>query len=205
MPQVTPPAPPARAQLPPGLGGEAEGPQSRQSPHRPLVRQRRFSSGGASRPDPLSGRGRTIPGRRSPSIISCGPSPLAAAILLLLPPPSSGNGLNCRLSQSEPTAGDTPRPITSTGAASRGRGSTPAGRTHEQRPEPRGLLGAVVPCGQGGSRRGAGRCCSGGEPVASGATNCFRPRFSLYKFLGGRLSSCGGASHLQPSPPERGA
>lgn len=86
----------------------AEGPQAPLRADGSCPAERQCPSGEPSRP--LSGRGRL-----SPSIISCGPSPLSAAILLLLPPPPSGNRLDRCRSQSEPSAGDVPQPITPAG------------------------------------------------------------------------------------------
>lgn len=112
MPQVThtPPhtarrqakAPSSPGQSPSGWtpGGcpAAEGPQA--PPHAagscPAEQQCRA----AGRPDPSTAAAVPAPSGLSPSIISCGPSPLPAAILFLLSPPPSGNRLNRRCSQS---------------------------------------------------------------------------------------------------------
>uniref|UniRef100_A0A8B9CS53 PAS domain-containing serine/threonine-protein kinase n=1 Tax=Anser brachyrhynchus TaxID=132585 RepID=A0A8B9CS53_9AVES len=96
---------------------------------RGLPEPRRGLSGGERRPGAVSRHVAPSlarpPRGLSPSIISCGPSPLAAAILLLLPPPPAGNRLAAGRSQSEAGPRAAPQPIAAAGPAPRGAGGWP--------------------------------------------------------------------------------
>lgn len=114
---------PARAPLPPPraaalgvdtVGVDTRGLPGRRGPRSPTARSWQLPRRAAV-PERRAAPTPQRRGRLSPSIISCGPSPLSAAILLLPPPPPSGNRLDRCRSQSEPSAGDAPQPITPAG------------------------------------------------------------------------------------------
>lgn len=158
--------------------------RAHQSPRRAAgsrTARRKRSSRRPHHPDPRRLRG--SPAGLSPSIISCGPAALSAAISLLLPPPLPETASAAAPANQSP-APPPRRAQSPAGGAPRRRGTAPPTALCARAPAaPRGLLGVVVLCRRGGKRLGP--ALPPPAPQAELVTRCFSPRPSAYKPSGG--------------------